>query len=253
MSEIGAEKVHLEVDLDAPNNNVLQQMDAHASTNSKKAEEVPPKKRKTRRGKSKRKHPYIKNKVIKQPEAPHNNNQFLLEDHGLIEDLDENLKNADKDVSRTRDSSFSVDSDGEFYSSPDDEEFLIKDFVDHYESVQAERLLSMSKTQLIEEYQELENKVELLTKRLEKTDEEEEELDTKPELKREIDRLKVENERLRLENEALKSKLVSCSDSEDSETDSSDSCSSSTSSRSSSPLPDVDYTQSNGRTSPQTV
>lgn len=253
MSELCHKNGDLVNNLDAPNNNVVpvQQTNAHASSNTNRGEDVAPKRRKTRRGKSKRKHPYIKNKIknkiIKQPEAPHNNNQFLLEDHGLIEDLD--LKNA----SRTRDSSFSVDSDGEFYSSPDDEEFLIKDFVDQYESVQAERLLSMSKVQLIEEYQMLENRVELLTKRLRKTDEEEE-LEPKPELKREIERLKVENERLRMENEALRSKIDNCSDSEDSETDSSDSCSSSTSSsKSASPFPEVDYTQTNGHTSPQTV
>ncbi|CAH1117274.1 unnamed protein product [Phaedon cochleariae] len=201
--------------------------------------ELPVKKRKTRRGKSKRRHPYLKNprksnKLVK-PEAPHNDNQFLLEDHGFNEELDKNLN-------RNRDSSFSVDSQGDFYSSPDDEElFRIKDFDDQYESLQAERLQGLSKTELIEEYLMLENKLEQLTKRLQK--QEDDDLED-PELKQELERLTIENERLRRENETLRAKCTS--DSEDSETDSSDSCSgtsntnsssSSGSSRSRSPLP----------------
>lgn len=85
-----------------------------------------------------------------EPEAPRNSNQFLLEDHGLIEELDDNLKMPPS--LRNRDSSFSVDSDGDFYSSPDDEQFLIKDFDDQYESLHAERLQTMSKNELIQEY-----------------------------------------------------------------------------------------------------
>ncbi|KAJ8965895.1 hypothetical protein NQ314_003836 [Rhamnusium bicolor] len=259
-----------------PKDDVVQQSDAHASLGTehrpKLAEgEIPPKKRKTRRGKSKRRQPYIKNsrksiksnKLIK-PEAPHNSNQFLLEDHGLIEELDENLKSIDQvstsTLTRTRDSSFSVDSDGEFYSSPDDEEqFLIKDFDDQYESLHAERLQAMSKSQLIEEYIMLENKLEQLTKRLQKNDDKEDDESeiNRPELKREVERLTIENERLRRENDILRSK-VNVSDSEDSETDSSDSCSSSSSSSSTScssrsPVSAVDFTQTNGQTSPTSV
>ncbi|KAJ8912570.1 hypothetical protein NQ315_006642 [Exocentrus adspersus] len=239
-------------------------------------DEVPPKKRKTRRGKSKRRQHYRKNtknsrksnKLIK-PEAPHNSNQFLLEDHGLIEELDENLKSFDQVSTsthgRTRDSSFSVDSDGEFYSSPDDEEqFLIKDFDDQYESLHAERLQAMSKADLINEYVLLENKLEQLSKRLQKNEEHEEQESESnvPELKREVERLMIENERLRRENDVLRSK-VNISDSEDSETDSSDSCSSSSNNSSSSgscksgsvsPVSTVDYSQTNGyNTSPTSV
>ncbi|CAH0550767.1 unnamed protein product [Brassicogethes aeneus] len=225
-------------------------------------EEVPTKKRKTRRGKSKRKQPYIKNgrksKLIK-PEAPHNSNQFLLEDHGIIEELDENLKCSDQvstsTVTRTRDSSFSVDSDGEFYSSPDDEEqFLRKDFDDQYESLQVERLNAMTKTDLIQEYMHLQGKVDTLTKRLSNIEDNNKKTD---ENTSEFERLKLENENLKKELDILRSKNMSCS--EDSETDSSDSCSSSTSSSSSScsvsreqspELHEVDYKQTNGHTSP---
>lgn len=227
---------------------------------------VPAKKRKTRRGKSKRRnaHPYTKNyrksnKVIK-PEAPHNSNQFLLEDHGNIEELDQKLKcNDQASVSRTRDSSFSVDtidSEGEeeFYSSPDDEkEFLIKDFDDQYETLHAERLYSMSKNELIQEYLSLEAKVEQLTNRLmnnrnNDSNSSEIPVNIKLDLQSEVERLTLENERLRQENSELKNKIsLTCtSDSEDSETDSSDSCSSVSSSLSETSESPIDYTQTNG-------
>ncbi|XP_044264567.1 protein HEXIM1 [Tribolium madens] len=243
-----------------PQGDVVQQKDACApARNEPKPKspecDIPTKKRKTRRGKSKRRYPYPKNgrkstKVMK-PEAPYNSNQFLLEDHGNIEELDENLKNADQNstTSRTRDSSFSVDSEGEFYSSPDDEEqFLIKDFVDQYESVQAERLQSMSKDKLIQEYLMLESKLELLTKRQRKR---EATTNSSADLQSEVERLTIENEALRRENAALRSKTCS-SNSEDSETDSNDSCSSTSSSSSSCcsaeapPSPVLDYSQTNG-------
>ncbi|XP_068895479.1 protein HEXIM1 isoform X2 [Tenebrio molitor] len=204
-------------------------------------------------------YPYPKNgrkstKVIK-PEAPYNSNQFLLEDHGNIEELDENLKHADRisttSAGRTRDSSFSVDSEGEFYSSPDDEEqFLIKDFVDQYESVQAERLQSMSKDELIQEYLMLESKLELVSKRQRKRGpvDEGDSVSDPLVLQSEVERLTIENEALKRENAALRSKTCS-SDSEDSETDSNDSCSGSSSSSccSTGPAsPVVDYAQTNG-------
>lgn len=198
--------------------------------------EVPTKKRKTRRGKSKRKAPYQKygtKKAVKRiikPEAPHNDNQFLLEDHGGFEELDERLKNIDQastsSVTRTRDSSFSVDSDGEeFYSSPDDEdEFLMQDFNDQYQSVQTEQLQKMTKQELIDEYLALDNRSTQKYKDLE---------ESIARLQKELDKQNGEIEALQKENELLKNKLQNIhngnSDSEDSETDSSDSCSSSSS------------------------
>ncbi|KAJ8975920.1 hypothetical protein NQ317_014880 [Molorchus minor] len=277
MSELCINSEQNEPDLKSveklPKDDVVQQSDARAPLKAEHRPklpeaEIPPKKRKTRRGKSKRRHPYVKNsktlgkmnKLIK-PEAPHNSNQFLLEDHGLIEELDD-LKPIDQGspstITRTRESSFSVDSDGEFYSSPDDEEqYLIKEFDDQYESLHAERLQAMSKSQLIEEYIMLENKLEQLYKRLQKREERgDDSEDSSPELKREVERLTIENERLRRENDLLRSK-AHASDSEDSETDSSDSCSSSSASsstschsRSASPSSQVDYTQTNGHPSP---
>lgn len=249
---VSTEKKILESDKEVHKDDVVQQNDARAIVKPIEAErrtkfnegELPPKKRKTRRGKCKRRQQYLKNKNTRKsnklikPEAPRNSNQFLLEDHGLIEELDDNLKMSPS--LRNRDSSFSVDSDGDFYSSPDDEQFLIKDFDDQYESLHAERLQTMSKNELIQEYLVLENKLEQLSKQLQDEDSED-----RTDLKQQIERLTMENDQLKTENEILRNKNVT--DSEDSETDSSSSCSSSTSSsstcssRSRSPLSHTGY------------
>lgn len=241
-------------EIDKDNN--VQQNDVRAIVNPNETErmtkfndgELPPKKRKTRRGKCKRRQPYLKNKNTRRlnklinPQAPRNSNQFLLEDHGLIQELDDNLKMSP--LLRNRDSSFSVDSDGDFYSSPDDEQFLIKDFYDQYETLQAERLQTMSKNELIQEYLLLETKLEQLSKQIQ--DEDSEDI---TDLKQQIERLTMENDQLKRENEMLRNKNVT--DSEDSETDSSSSCSSSTncststcSSRSRSPISQSGYDKS---------
>ncbi|KAL1513160.1 hypothetical protein ABEB36_002610 [Hypothenemus hampei] len=259
---------------DAPReNDVIPRSDARASTQPERRPKMtddgdaPPKKRKTRRGKSKRKAPYqkygreslkvMKPRIVK-PEAPHNDNQFLFEDHGGFEELDERLKNIDQastsSVTRTRDSSFSVDSDGEeFYSSPDDEgEFFMQDFNDQYQSIQAEQLHIMSKQELIEEYLALDNRSAKKNRDLD---------ETITRLQKELELQQREKETLQRENELLKSKLEQMqndnSESADTETDSSDSCSSSSSvsssasSRSQSPIKKVDFSHTNGHsTSP---
>lgn len=209
------------------------------------------------------------------PEAPHNSNQFLIEDQGRTEEIDERLR-TDKVASRNRDSSFSVDSDGEFYSSPSDEEaFLIKDFDDQYESLHVERLNGMSKSELVQEFLMLEKKLDAATKRLkckgaqwkicERICDDAFVLDKRGDLtsaegtstQSEIDRLSVENETLRRENNDLRNKLslsLASSDSEDSESDSSDTCSSCSSKPSSDECDEkgkddnsLDYTHTNGR------
>jgi len=246
------------------------------------------KRRKTRRGKSKRRkfQPYSKlswqerreqednqtkqaNKVRAQmfahgqPVAPYNTTQFLMDDHNDLQDLDVKLKavttNSDRfrtnaslfqRPSRARDSSLSVDSDDEyFYSSPEDEEeFLTKEFSNAYEDLHAERLNQMTKSQLIQEYLQLEEKVDMLEKRLKKpqsleirgqmndtdTDIEQGEMQVDKEtshklqlFQQEINKLLQENEQLRLENDCLRRSydkgdmVPSVSSSVDSESDSS--------------------------------
>ncbi|XP_046426957.1 protein HEXIM1 [Neodiprion pinetum] len=214
------------------------------------------KKRKTRRGKPKHRKlkPYLKQqlsygqrvrlrgigsrvaKTGRQPTAPYNTTQFLMEDHSDLPDLEQKLAagaggeavtvfQKPSAPPRTRDSSFSIDSDEDyFYSSPEDEEeFLTKEFSTAYEDLHAERLGGLTKTELIQEYIQLESKVELLTKRLRGKNfcqmEELEvsdtngkypqgaELEIARKLKhcqQRIDDLIQQNEQLRRENDALK-------------------------------------------------
>lgn len=249
--------------------------------NNGSGDETVIKKRKTRRGKPKRRNPNPYSKPttwlqrknnIKQAQlsfsrkyrskllshgpahAPYNSNQFLMEDHGNLQELDDKFNKSDGAGSslnhppRTRDSSFSVDSEGDFYSSPEDEEeFLTKEFDHAYEDLQSERLQSLSKEELIVEYLQLEGKVEVLTKKLKSRStnivvEEEEQTDTQ----QEINKLLEENEDLRRENEMLRRGIRSTtplSSSVDSESDSSSStCNSSSSSNESVVKEDVDMT-----------
>lgn len=147
-------------------------------------------KKKRRRGKAKRKimKPYLKiswqerrrnearnskrNKrfrkiVLAKTQAPFNNNQFLMEIHKP--EPENNIFRAPS--ARTRDSSFSIDSEDNnyFFSLPEDEEeYLTKEFSSVYEDAQCERLSNMSKNELIEEYLLLEAKYDTLVKRAER-------------------------------------------------------------------------------------
>ncbi|XP_071868938.1 uncharacterized protein [Bombus fervidus] len=215
--------------------------------------DIATKKRKTRRGKPKHRKlkPYSKQqlsyqqqlryrsrgrlaKTGRQPPAPYNTTQFLMDDHSDLPDLDQKLSEAASSElpatfqkppapSRTRDSSFSVDSDEDyFYSSPEDEEeFLTKEFSTAYEDLHAERLSTLSKSELIQEYLQLEAKVDLLTKRLrgknfhqtEQRDLESNSSSTDSEsakklkiCQQRIDDLMQQNEQLKRENESLRAK-----------------------------------------------
>ncbi|XP_045502498.1 suppressor protein SRP40-like [Colias croceus] len=106
--------------------------------------------------------------VLAKTQAPCNNNQFLMEIH---KPEPENSFNIFRTPSaRTRDSSFSVDSEENyFFSLPEDEEeYLTKEFSSVYEDAQCERLSNMSKNELIEEYLILEAKYDTLLKRTER-------------------------------------------------------------------------------------
>ncbi|OAD56910.1 Protein HEXIM1 [Eufriesea mexicana] len=209
--------------------------------------DIAAKKRKTRRGKPKHRKlkPYSKQqlsyhqqlrhryrgrlaKTGRQPPAPYNTTQFLMDDHSDLPNLDQKLLEElsatfqkPSAPSRTRDSSFSVDSDEDyFYSSPEDEEeFLTKEFSTAYEDLHAERLSTLSKSELIQEYLQLEAKVDLLTKRLrgknfhqtEQRDLESNSSSTDSEsakklkiCQQRIDDLIQQNEQLKRENESLR-------------------------------------------------
>lgn len=125
------------------------------------------------------------------PFAPYNTTQFLMEDHNVREPEFEEISKllrlhqdqedsnsvvakdgssaavaGENDSFSTRDGS----DDDDFYSSPDDEQdFQQKQFSEVYEHVHAERLSSMKKTELVQEYILMEEKAEELEKKLKVT------------------------------------------------------------------------------------
>jgi len=118
--------------------------------------------------------------------APFNSTQFLMNDHesDTIQYLDSTLGVSQKEansaassvrgdrplkkITRARDSSFSLDSDEDFYySSPEDEEdFVNQEFIKEYDNCRTDRLVDMSKADLIQEYLLMENRVDSLEKKL---------------------------------------------------------------------------------------
>ncbi|KAF4524506.1 hypothetical protein B566_EDAN011517 [Ephemera danica] len=156
-----------------------------------------------------------------QPVAPYNTTQFLMEDHNDLKDIDgppphnPPLFPRCQRPQRCRDSSFSLDSEEDFYySSPEDEkEFLTKEFSSAYEDLHAEQLNAQPKTKLVQDILNLEKKVDGLEKELTEvrckdrstSENEEGTSDERAVLyKAEITKLSEENNRLRAENECLR-------------------------------------------------
>ncbi|KAG8289885.1 protein HEXIM1 [Homalodisca vitripennis] len=224
--------------------------------------------KKTRRGKPKRKNPYNKegnetrkagNRSKNRPrfahrhaDAPYNTNEFLMEDHNTFVKVNSppavSTSVGNSRPPRVRDPSFtSVDSDEDhFYSSPEDEEeFLTKEFSNTYQDLHVETLQGMTKSELIQQVLQLEEKVDGLEKRLgnrpksekDQYDKLKNSVDTSSEdcdktsdkikqFQIEIGRLRLENEKLQLENEILRRRNRSSSvSSVDSERDSTSSSS----------------------------
>merc|ERR1739848_329335 len=71
-------------------------------------------------------------------------------------------------ITRARESSFSIDSDDDYYySSPEDEEeFMSREFIKDYDNLRNDRLIDMSKSELINEYLQMEEKIETLEQSL---------------------------------------------------------------------------------------
>ncbi|XP_028405347.1 protein HEXIM-like [Dendronephthya gigantea] len=158
------------------------------------------------------------------PLAPFNTSQFLMAEHDTQE--------PDLHVHRVpRFSSSADDSDDADSASISDEErdiegvrnFLQKDFTETYDRIHSETLRRMNKEELINEYVELENKVENLEKELTTiksgvkvngyitpgNDENNRNVDTDQDwnrqtLEHEIEKLREENQRLNAENTFLR-------------------------------------------------
>jgi len=168
------------------------------------------------------------------PDAPFNSTQFLMNDHveqSEAADLDSALcppasrapsertaeaasaAVAKRKGTRARESSFSLDSDEDYYySSPEDEEdFVCQEFIKEYNSQRRCRLVDMSKADLIQEYLRMERRVDNLNVRLNRPrtrpdNAQEEDSNTAEQIRhyqREILRLEAENEKLRNANTSL--------------------------------------------------
>lgn len=96
--------------------------------------------------------------------APNNTTQFIMEDHTDLQDLDLEAQRGAR-TTRSRDPSFSIDSEDES-SSYEEELYLSKEFSNTYEDVHVERLGTMTKLDLIQEYLQLEQRVNVLEKKL---------------------------------------------------------------------------------------
>lgn len=170
-------------------------------------------------------------------DAPFNSTQFLMSDHVESEaaELDSALGPpasrapsertetaataavAKRKGTRARESSFSLDSDEDYYySSPEDEEeFVCQEFIKEYNSQRRCRLVDMSKADLIQEYLQMEQRVDNLSVRLNRprqqrsdnnAQEQTEDTNTAEQIRhyqREILRLEAENEKLRSTNASL--------------------------------------------------
>ena len=110
-----------------------------------------------------------------------------------------------------------MDSDDDFfYSSPDDEEeFLSREFLKDYDSARSDRLVAMGKGELINEYLQMEARIDVLEKRLQRSSKRKEanpapsstDPDTTERIgvfQREIRALEAENAALREETRALR-------------------------------------------------
>ncbi|RWS14550.1 protein HEXIM-like protein [Dinothrombium tinctorium] len=166
------------------------------------------------------------------PLAPYNTTQFLMDDHNVREpDFEEinkmiHFNHSNEPRRRCQSESANTDeineatSSDEFYSSPDDEQdFMQKQFFETYENIHAERLNSMSKSELMQEYLKLEERMEELERKLREAnvyrtpDQDSRDADTnedandeemrKTDLLNELKRLKEENARLQQRNEKL--------------------------------------------------
>lgn len=82
--------------------------------------------------------------------------------------MEDHMQEMQTPKGRQRDSSFSVDSDENYFCSlpEDEEEFLTKEFSSVYENAKCERLDGLTKPQLIQEYLQLEANFEMVSKRL---------------------------------------------------------------------------------------
>lgn len=111
-----------------------------------------------------------------QPLAPYNTTQFIMNEHNSDKDIDfEAIRGRLQRLKRSQDTHQSASAsnepnDDDFYSSPEDEsDYLQQQFHEAYDNIHAERLSAMNKNELVQEYLQLEDRVEDLERKLKET------------------------------------------------------------------------------------
>ena len=211
------------------NDKYCNKLDLNDLNNDKKEKRKKTRRAKKRKGNWERKG-YSEPKRVKKPiqKAPDNTTQFIMNDHEKDNriDIEEIRKNIEKRGGRIRRNTEqtvdenTVEDEDEFYSSPEDEsDYLQQQFTEHYDDIHAERLNSMSRNELVQEYLQLEKRVENLEKRLKKKKSEQNDSQSSTENKSDSEKndhlnideenrkLREENQRLRSENEKLNERL----------------------------------------------
>ncbi|KAI1289827.1 Protein HEXIM2 [Halotydeus destructor] len=183
------------------------------------------------------------------PFAPRNTTQFLMDDQNVrspdYNEITRMIRSSHKDHQNKQnpDESFEMgsDSESEYYSSPDDEQdFLQRQFSETYDNIHAERMSSMSRSELVQEYMALEERVDDLERKLKEARGQESssirfrsysdsvhlhgdknlhfasspsphDQEVSRKVQQEVQRLHEENEKLRKDNEQLRDALGSCS------------------------------------------
>jgi len=107
-----------------------------------------------------------------QPLAPYNTTQFIMNEHNCDKEIDfDAIRGKFQRMKRSDDNDQSGTAndpnDEDFYSSPEDEsDYLQQQFHEAYDNIHAERLSAMNKNELVQEYLQLEDRVEDLERRL---------------------------------------------------------------------------------------
>ena len=156
-----------------------------------------------------------------QPLAPYNTTQFIMNEHNCDKeiDFDDIRKRYKRNEDNDQSGGTNDPNDEDFYSSPEDEsEYLQQQFHEAYDNIHAERLSAMNKNELVQEYLQLEDRVEDLERRLKEstnaqnvtqkssevqTEQLSDGQDLSSGVDEEIKRLLEENQRLRSHNERL--------------------------------------------------
>lgn len=133
------------------------------------------------------------------PPAPFNTTQFLMEDHKVRDPVVPKAKGV-KDTDE-----MDILDIIDFCASPNNEDFQARQFSEAYENVHAERLSSMTKAELIQEYLLLETKADDLERKLRDVQGRVSSETDDTEDSSEVTKLRDEVEKLRKENQQLRS------------------------------------------------